>query len=142
MTMDAMLRIQAIADCQQALYRSYHALDDGDYPAIAAGFAPDGVWHRQGKALKGRAAIEAELRQRPEGRVTAHLVTNVAVEVLDEENAHLRYLMTAYRHDPAAPLQGPAPIGSLFLVARQEDRMRRTGGRWLIVERIQRRLFA
>ena len=142
MTMDATSRVQAIQDCEQALYRNYHALDDSDYPAVAAGFAADGVWHRQGKALQGRAAIEAELRQRPEGRVTAHIVTNVAVELLDEENAHLRYLMTAYRHDAAAAAQGPAPIGSILLVARQDDRVRRTGGRWLVVERTQRRLFA
>lgn len=140
--MDATSRIQAIQDCEQALYRTYHALDDGDYPAVAAGFAPDGVWHRQGKPLQGRAAIEAELRQRPAGRVTAHVVTNVAVELVDEDHARLRYLMTAYRHDAAAPLEGPAPIGSLLLVARQEEHMRRTGGRWLIVERTQRRLFA
>lgn len=133
---------QAVLECTQALYRTYHALDASDYEAVAAGFAEDGEWLRQGKLLKGRGAIVEALRARPANRVTVHLIQNPVVDLEGEGEARLVYLLTAYRHDAPSPLSGPAPLDRPLSIALQEERMVRTGGRWLVVRRSSRQVFA
>ena len=130
--------------CQQAVLRFYAALDASDYPAVAAAMAPEGVWHRQGKALRGPAEVRAALAERPAGRVTAHLVQNLVVDLADERNATARYMSLVYRHDAGAgaPPEGPAPLGAPLSIAAYADRLRRDeGGAWLVVERRSRRVF-
>jgi hypothetical protein len=130
--------------CQQAVLRFYAALDASDYAAVAAAVAPEGVWHRQGKALRGPAEVRAALAERPAGRVTAHLVQNLVVDLADERNATARYMSLVYRHDAGtgAPPEGPAPLGAPLSIAAYADRLRREeGGAWLVVERRSRRVF-
>ena len=130
--------------CQQAVLRLYAALDASDYAAVAAAIAPEGVWHRQGRALRGPAEVRAALAERPAGRVTAHLVQNLVVDLADERNATARYMSLVYRHDAeaGAPQDGPAPLGAPLSVAAYADRLRREeGGAWLVVERRSRRVF-
>ncbi len=130
--------------CQQAVLRFYAALDASDYAAVAAAVAPEGVWHRQGRALRGPAEVRAALAERPAGRVTAHLVQNLVVDLADERNATARYMSLVYRHDAGAgaPPEGPAPLGAPLSIAAYADRQRRQdGGAWLAVERRSRRVF-
>jgi hypothetical protein len=51
---------------------AYH-LDRRDYEAVAALFAPDGVWIRHGVRLEGAAQIIAALEQRPVKQFTRHV---------------------------------------------------------------------
>jgi SnoaL-like domain len=134
--------------CQQAVLRFYAALDASDYAAVAAAVAPEGVWHRQGRALRGPAEVRAALAERPAGRVTAHLVQNLVVDLADERNATARYMSLVYRHDAGAgagagaPPEGPAPLGAPLSIAAYADRLRREeAGAWLVVERRSRRVF-
>jgi hypothetical protein len=130
--------------CQQAVLRFYAALDASDYGAVAAAVAPEGVWHRQGRALRGPAEVLAALAERPAGRVTAHLVQNLVVDLADERNATARYMSLVYRHDAGAGAasEGPAPLGAPLSIAAYSDRLRRDeGGAWLVVERRSRRAF-
>jgi SnoaL-like domain len=130
--------------CQQAVLRFYAALDASDYAAVAAAIAPEGVWHRQGRALRGPAEVRAALAERPAGRVTAHLVQNLVVDLADERNGTARYMSLVYRHDAGAgaPPEGPVPLGAPLSIAAYADRLRREeGGAWLVVERRSRRAF-
>ena len=140
--MDSPAWSQIVLECTQVLFRGYHALDAADYQGVVAEFAEYGEWRRQGKTLAGRAAIVNELRARPVGRVTAHLIQNVAVDVLGDDRAQLKYHLLAYRHDHAAPTAGPAPIGQALSIALLEERMARVGERWLTVYRASRQIFA
>jgi len=51
-------------DCAQLLIRFFNEFDAWRYREMVNLFAPDGVWHRQGRALKGPDAILAALEQR------------------------------------------------------------------------------
>lgn len=139
------IRAAALAfACQQAVLRFFVALDASDYETVAAAMAPEGVWHRQGKALRGPAEVRAALAERPAGRATAHLVQNLVVDLADERNAAARYMSLVYRHDAGAeaPPDGPAPLGAPLSIAAYADRLRRgERGAWLVVERRSRRVF-
>ena len=139
--MDEARRAALVLEAQQAVLRFYAALDRSDYEGVASGMAPDGVWHRQGKELRGPDAVRAALRERPAGRVTAHLVQNLVVDFPGEDEAEARYMTLVYRHDGAPDAEGPAPLGPPLSIAAGTDRLRRQGGAWLVVERRSRRLF-
>jgi ketosteroid isomerase-like protein len=141
--MDELLAAARIVACQQAIHRFYAALDASDFAAVAASVAPDGVWHRQGKALRGPGDVAAALAERPAGRVTAHLVQNLVVTLEDSETATARYNTLVFRHDGAAGAPPPAPIGAPLSIAAAQDRLSRDAatGAWLVVERRSSRVF-
>lgn len=68
--MDAALRTALISSCQEAVIRFFAALDGGRQEEVANAFAEDGIWHRQGAALRGPAGVSKALAARPAGRVT------------------------------------------------------------------------
>jgi hypothetical protein len=95
--MDELLAAARSLACHQAIYRFYAALDAADFAAVAAAVAPDGVWHRQGKALRCPGEVAAAMAERPAGRVTAHLVQNLVVTLLDAQTATARYNTLVFR---------------------------------------------
>lgn len=76
-----------ILACQQLAIASYSLMDQSKYDETADLFAEDAIWVRGGKPCAGRAAILAALRQRPEGMVSRHLVTNVLVQLEGTDQA-------------------------------------------------------
>ena len=142
---DALQRMLLKAGCHEAVIRFFAALDAGRLEAVAAAMAVEGVWHRQGVALHGPSGVAAALASRPAGRVTAHLVQNVVVDLDldDHDEAALHYLVLTYRHDaPASVPAGPAPLDRPLSIAAYDDRLRRVGDDWLVLERRSRVLFA
>ena len=139
--MDEVRKAALIVGRQQAILRFYSALDRSDYDSLAAAMAPEGVWHRQGRALRGPDEVLAAVRQRPPGRVTAHLVQNLVVDLMNEDEATARYLSLVYRHDGPAGADEPAPLSAPLSISAGNDRLRRANGEWLVVERRSRRLF-
>lgn len=128
-------------DCGQVLLRFYDAFDAWDYDGMAALFTEDGVWHRAGKALKGREAIVAEMHRRPTTQVIRHVVTNLIVDVDDAEHAKARLYLTAYRHDDGETRVVPAPMrGPVLLLVVDADLVRTTEG-WRIVRQTMSREF-
>ncbi|MBW8270103.1 nuclear transport factor 2 family protein [Caldovatus aquaticus] len=141
--MDELRRAALITLCAQAIARFWAALDAADYDTVARGMAPEGVWHRQGRALRGPEGVRAALAERPAGRVTAHLVQNLVVDLPDENTANARYFSLVFRHDAAAAPDGPVPLGAPLSIAAVSDRLRRGAeGEWLVVERRSRPVFA
>ena len=143
MTIDPAARAMLAIGCQQAVYRFFAALDAGDMEAVAGTFGDDGVWHRQGAQLRGRAGVAAAMAARPSGRTTAHLVQNVVAEFDDERNAHVHYLVLTYRHDApdGAPRPSTAPMVAPYSIAAYDDRMRLDGDAWRVVERRSQNIF-
>ena len=129
-------------DCAQVLLRFYDAFDNWNYEAMAELFTEDGVWHRAGKALKGREAIVTELRSRSSTQVIRHVVTNLLVDVVDDDHAEARLYLTAYRHDSGAPRTVPAPIGLPAMLLVVSARLLRCPDDWRITEQVMQREFA
>ncbi|NKC30762.1 nuclear transport factor 2 family protein [Falsiroseomonas selenitidurans] len=140
--MDEILAAARILACQQAIHRFYAALDRGDFATVANALAPHGIWHRQGKALRGPGDVAQAMAERPAGRVTAHLVQNLVVELEGPEAARARYNTLVFRHDGEAEAKPPAPLGVPLSIAAAEDRLERdANGAWLVVERRSARVF-
>ena len=140
---DALRRTVLKAGCAEAVVRFFAALDAGRPGEVAGAMADDGVWHRQGAALQGPAGVSAALASRPAGRITAHLVQNVVVDLDGGDEAAVRYLVLTYRHDaPAGAPDGPAPLDRPLSIAAYDDRLRRVGDDWRVLERRSRAVFA
>lgn len=120
-------------DCAQVLTRFFNYFDQWRYQGMADLFAEDGVWHRQGQALTGRAAILTALAERSTTQRVRHVVTNLQIDVLDPEQAASLLYVTAYRHDSGAKEAEPPRIRAPFLLLVVPGRLRRTEAGWKIV---------
>ena len=120
----------------QPLHYFFYCLDERRYDALAALFAQDGIWHRQGKHLHGHAAILEALASRSPTQRIRHVVTNafIAGREGDGNRVTVNSYMTAYRHDDGTPcvtvprITGPVSMSLVTTV------FGRFGDDWLIAE--------
>ena len=132
--MNEMHELAAERGALRAVISHWAALDAMNYTAVAAGFATDGVWHRQGKELKGPGMVSAAMAERPRGARTRHIVTNVLSTVKSESEVEIDFYMTVFSHngEPDAPL--PAPMSVPNSVGLSHATVRRENGQWKIVQ--------
>ncbi|MBO1110393.1 nuclear transport factor 2 family protein [Bordetella petrii] len=124
------------AACEAVVLAFFHALDTRRHEAVAALMAADGVWQRQGKALRGPQAVLQALDARPAGRTTCHVITNVRLLEAAADRASLGYFLTAYE----SVAQDGAP-GAPRLVAIRDcrDALVRTPDGWRLADKQSRR---
>jgi hypothetical protein len=130
--MNDMLEIAAERAALRVLISHWAALDSGNYKAVAAGFAEDGVWHRQGKELKGPSMVSAAMAERPKGARTRHIVTNVLSTVKNETEIEIDFYMTVFSHNGEAGAPLPAPMLLPNSVGLSHAKFRHDGQRWKI----------
>ncbi|HET9822052.1 MAG TPA: nuclear transport factor 2 family protein [Burkholderiaceae bacterium] len=126
---------QAVNDL---VLRSAACVDSRDAAGLAALFTPDGELQRpSGTPLQGRAAIEQAYAQRPPGRLTRHLVTNLRVEVESPRRAraHSLVLLWSGSSDDAQGPQG-RPARGAQQVGEFRDRLILTDEGWRLEQRI------
>lgn len=111
--------------------RFYVGLDDRDYEAMAAVFAPDGCWTRAGVDVNGPEGLRKLLDERPLDRHSRHVVSNIIVDLNDDGTASMRCYNTAFVHTGptgdrgAAPLELPSSLGLLSgIFTKVDDRWR------------------
>jgi hypothetical protein len=124
-------------DCTQLIYRFYACLDEHNYDELATLFAPTGAWVRLGKELVGPAGILEGIRER-ENWLTAHLVTNVRIQVVGVDVARSSQFVTLYRHENWDLNSGPAPVVLPLGVLRHQDELVRFDGRWMFQRKTSR----
>jgi SnoaL-like domain len=123
---------RAIAhDVEQAVVSFFHRLDACDYDGLVELFAADGVWHRQGKALRGAADLMAAMRARPAG-VTQHVASNVLVDVAGADRATVTAYLVIFAH--IGSNETPAPMALPLSVAVYRAQTVRTAAGWRIGE--------
>jgi hypothetical protein len=121
-------------DLLQLTHRFYYYLDESRYEDLVATFREDGVWHRQGKALKGHAQVRAAMEERPSTQRTRHVISNAFLSESDENSATLIAYMTAYRFDDSTMRKPPYPIDGPFRFNLVKIRFVRERGAWRIAE--------
>jgi hypothetical protein len=119
---------------QQLTHRFYYYLDENRYADLVAAFRDDGVWHRQGKALKGHAQILAAMQERPSSMRTRHVITNAFLSDTESNSATLIAYMTAYRFDDGSERKPPYPIDGPFRLNLVKIRFVSDRGQWRIAE--------
>ena len=130
-----------IIDCQQAVHSFYLSLDACDFTAVATLMASDGIWYRQGKELKGPTEVLLALRERPKGRVTAHMVQNLVVSIHNENQASASYMCLVYRCDLKQPSTSPAPMLPLSILRYEDTFVRAASEQWLLMTKQSQRIF-
>lgn len=128
-------------ECSHLLVRFYDHFDRWNYEEMVALFMPDGVWHRAGKVLAGRAAIVEELQKRSTTQKVRHVLTNLLVNVHDAAHADAQCYLTVYRHDSGTKSEMPVTVRSpdLFLVVTAS--LMATDEGWRISKQVMKREF-
>jgi SnoaL-like domain len=114
------------------LSRLFHSLDRSEYRVLVECFAASGTWERQGKILRGRAAILDSLAARATTLHTIHIVQNFLIDEASDHEAAVRFYLTVYRHDSALP--PPYPVPSPAAVGLCKARLEKDGIAWQIKE--------
>jgi ketosteroid isomerase-like protein len=96
---------------ERLILRFFLNLDTLDFEALARCMAEDGVWHRQGRALTGRAAIIEALNGRSAGIRTAHIVSNLQFDLGDCGDAAGQFYVLGFRRDAERNAEAPAGTG-------------------------------
>jgi hypothetical protein len=128
-------------DCAQLLIRFFNEFDAWRYQDMVKLFTPDGVWHRQGKALVGADAILSALEERSITQTVRHVVTNIQVTALDEDTAESLLYVTAYQHDTGETATAAPVIRSPSLLLTVPGKLVRTEEGWRISSLTMTRVF-
>lgn len=126
--------MSAYPELLQLTNRFYFYLDEFRYQDLAAMMREDGVWHRQGKALKGRAQVLAALEERPRTQRIRHVITNAFLDAESADAASLVAYLTAYKYDDGKPIKGAPTIDGPFRLLLVNKKFTRNAGKWMIAE--------
>lgn len=119
---------------EKLIYDFFYYLDERRYRQLSDMFAPDGVWHRQGKELRGPDTVMNAMNERPAGFTTRHLITNVSVDVADAFTASALFYMTVFVHEGAEAPKAAVAINLPMHVSSFEQKFVNRSGQWLIGE--------
>jgi uncharacterized protein (TIGR02246 family) len=137
---DAEIRA-AEQDCARLVTGYCQAADCGDVEAFVALFTTDGQWASpDGSTVRGHDQMRAYFAARPGNLVSAHVCTNILVEVTGANSAAGRSLSTVYRS--GAVDGAPAVLAPPLAVVENRDEFALTEQGWRIRQRRARILFA
>jgi hypothetical protein len=88
-----------------------------------------------GAFVEGRGAILAAFKARPP-RAQRHTVSNIVVDVEDDDNAHAFSVIVLYQGDPAPDGELPAMSANSPLIGWYRDKLVRTAEGWRFAERV------
>lgn len=129
--------------CENQVLRFFRYLDERRYESLAGLMAPDGIWHRQGKVLKGPAQVLAAVQSRSPTMRIAHIATSLAVESIAADQCTVHGYMLIIRHDPGVLTADPLPLHGVESVRNLLARLERRDGGWLISElSVEQTIFA
>jgi len=124
----------AIVLCNNQILALYRDLDESKYEPMVARFAPDGVWHRQGKVLEGRDQMLAALQMRSKTQRVHHLMVNLFADRVEADRCSIRGYMLVLRHEDGKPIEGPAPLTGIESIRTTYIDLARIDGQWLITQ--------
>ena len=133
---DDLARLYAERACEQLIYAYARCVDSGEAGQVADLFTDDGVWTgADGRSMNGREQLRTAFlgRQGLTRRLSRHVMTNVQIEVHNENEASgIAYLIN-YRHDGLSDTaEKPGPARHPKFVGDYHLTFRRVDGRWRI----------
>ena len=135
--MDRDLEREIESECQRLVHRYYHHVDHYEYEQAVALFTPDVDWIALGVKLDGRDEILQGLYGGLGAGTIRHVLSNIVVDVIDENHAKGRVYGTLYsspdirsdQHDGLIAFEGPTQI------VDGRDEYTRTDEGWRISKR-------
>jgi hypothetical protein len=134
-------RLVITLDAERMAHTFFLHLDESNYEPLIALFTPEGVWHRQGKELRGHGMMREAMQARPKGHTTRHLVSNLLVDIVDQDHAVSSFYLTVYGATADGTSKDPLPIGLPNIVGVYKQKLARTGGGWRVTEMSARTTF-
>lgn len=127
-------------DCTQLILKFYGFLDEKRYEELVELFAGDGAWVRLNTELAGKQQIREAMNERDDW-LTAHLVTNVRIDIVDADHANTTQYITLYRHEGWNADAGPAPVVLPLGILRHRDQLVREAGVWKFKRKTSRAIM-
>jgi 3-phenylpropionate/cinnamic acid dioxygenase small subunit len=129
-----MSRIEDRFEIQDVLFRYARAVDRLDYDGIRECYFPDAIDTHGGYVGTVDGLVE-DIRERHRTIDSSqHFVTNVLVEFVDDDTAHVESYCLCYLRQHAA--EGTRAHQLAVVRCRYVDRFERRGGRWAIADRV------
>lgn len=136
--MDDLTRLLDERACERLLVEYCRLVDFGQAGGIADLFTEDATWSGTDLLLTGREEIRAWFVRR-EGvarRVSRHVCTNIAIDVVSPDEATSLCYLVNYRHDrQEGDTRLPVPADHPKYVGELRDRFRRTPDGWRFASR-------
>ena len=120
-------RIVAEHECHRLCTAFHINVDAYRHDRVLSLFTADAVWHHKSGLLKGRSDIAAYLDSKSSYPVVRHLVTNVLIDVVDDDHAKgIAYVTVFYAEPTLSPPMLQAPI----VLVTYHDTFTRTPDGW------------
>ncbi len=128
-------------ECSQLVIKFFTYLDEKRYADMADLFGEGGTWVRLGTPLVGRHQILETMNER-EDWMTAHVVSNIRIDIADENHASSVEYITLYRHEGwNYDKQGPAAVVLPLGILRHTDDFICIDGTWRIAKKASRAMM-
>jgi hypothetical protein len=138
---DSISRLQIEHECARLIKVYCNSIDAHNIDRLVGVFAKDGVWQRPGNPpLKGHSEIRAFAEHHGAGAVSAHYVTNIVVDVEDDDHASSNAYALVFR-GAGTIATGPLPMSLPRLVVHYQHKFIREKGQWYIKYKETRWLF-
>ena len=132
MTAQSAGRADSHREIEQMILRFFLHLDEQEYDQLATLMAPSGTWLRNNVLLKGPGGVREAMRARPVGFTTRHLITNMAIDVVDDDHADATYYLTVFAHSGDVKPTGPLKMEHPVHVSIVRQAVARTGDGWRV----------
>ena len=117
--------------CQHLSIAYAHTADFGHDAAFANLFTDDAVLETSLVQVRGKAEIEASMKKRPAELRSRHIITNMLIDVIDEDHARGLSYLSLYRHVGPESLQSePIDVSGPAIIGHYDDRFVRTPMGW------------
>jgi hypothetical protein len=138
---DSVVRLQIEHECARLIKVYCNSIDAHNIDRLVGVFAKDGVWQRPGNPpIKGHAEIRQFAEHHGAGEVSAHYVTNIVVDVVDDDHDSSNAYALVFR-GKGSNAAGPLPMPKPRLVVHYQHKFVRDGGQWYIKYKETRWLF-
>jgi len=128
-------RLEIEHACTRCAIDYSHKVDFGDFEGFANLFAENGVLSVGSLHLDSRANIGKAMSQRPAEILSRHVITNIAINVIDEEAAVGMAYFMLYR-TIVGNENDPTAVPPVAVVGHYKDKFEKTTDGWKFAERI------
>lgn len=124
--------------CTDLVIRAARTIDNQEYQALTSLFSLEGLLVRPGsEPLKGREAIYESYKNRPQSRITRHLITQTLVDVESTDCARGLSCVLLWSGSSAdAMTTYGRPANNREVLGEFEDEFVRVDGQWHIARRV------
>ncbi len=137
--MDDQKRRNIEDECTKLSIAYARHVDFKEYDQFVQLFAPDGELNVSGRPIRGRDKIAKSVSLRPVDLRSRHVLTNIYINVIDENQAEGLSYLTLYRHTGEGlegDDQGPRIIPGPSSVGHYADKFIRTEEGWRFASRV------